>query len=162
MKTFFSVMENQLLSCKLEDKAKNSRIRDLPDSSSSSLHPQRLRDANDSQMLGPENSQFKQRKLTSRLSSTEVSSTMSVEDIAQRIAKELDEDSEHKEGFLRLEGQFSGDENYDLSSTFRTKESNRKTRVIKVFKQILKKCGYILAATVAVPLIAGKTVIPLI
>ena len=150
-------MENHLISSKFENKAKNSRIiRDFCDSSSSCLHPQSPQEANDSQIVGPENSQLKQRKLPSPLTSTEVSLTMSVEDIAQRIAKQLDGESEHNGVFLRLEGQFSGDESGDLNSTFRTKESNRRTRVIKVFKQVLKKCGYIVAATIAVPLIAGK------
>lgn len=153
-------MENHLISDKFEDKAKNSRIiRDFCDSSSSCLHPQSLREANDSQIVGPENSQLNQRKLPSPLTSTEVSLAMSVEVIAQRIAKQLDGENEHNGRFLRLEGQFSGNESGDLNSTFRTKESNRRTRVIKVLKQVLKKCGYIVAATIAVPLIAGKKVI---
>lgn len=147
---------NRHFSADSVDHPTNSGILPDLDSSSSSSQSQSVPDAYKCQMIGRKTSQPKRRELPPRLSSTEVSLTMSVEDIAQRIAGQLDGEHQRSGGFLRLKEQCTDDESCDSNSTSKTKESNTRAKILKIFKQVLKKCGCIVAASVAVPLIAGE------
>ena len=98
-------------------------------------------------------SKIKERGSPSRLSPTEV--TLHVKDFAKSISCQFETENEHRDRFLRLEEQLSEGDGYFRDGIFKTNDSNRRTRIITIFKQVLKKCGYVLAATVAVPLIAG-------
>ena len=149
-------MERHLPSTESQDTVKTSTIMGyLCDTNSSSLQP---RSPKHSTKLssGPRATQLKKRESPARLSPAKISLTMHVEDIAKSISSQLDSESECKGGFTRLEERFS-EVSFDFRNTiFKTEESDTRTKIVKIFKQVLKKCGYILAATVAVPLIAGK------
>ena len=92
----------------------------------SSLQAEGPGDLMDSRMFGPETAQHIQRKLQSPLSSREVSLTLSVEDVAQRITNQLNMETDYT-----------------------------RNRITKIVKQVLKKCGYVVLAAAAVPLITG-------
>ena len=137
----------------------NRAIRDLPEVKIS-LQPQVPRDSSESGLHVPESApkeHHERRELSSPLSSTEVSLTLSVEDLAQRIARQLDGKNENNAVFLRLEEQSTSDESDNSNNTlFNAKESQPRTRLSKIVKQVLRICGYAAAATIAIPLIAGK------
>ena len=93
------------------------------------------------------------------VSSDEVRIKVSVEDIAQRIASQLDGQNENSSTFLCLEGiTTDGDSDSSRRRIFSKKKSNWKARLSKIVQQALKMCGLAAVASIAVPLIAGKKI----
>ena len=91
------------------------------------------------------------------LSSDEVRLKMSVEDIAERIASQLDGQNENNATFLCLDGIITdGESDSSRCRIFSKKKSYWKARISKIVHQALKMCGLAAVASIAVPLIAGK------
>ena len=149
-------MEKKLPSTESKGVVKNDPARPLQlGNTCSSSQTRAPKNANKFHPCGPDKTpKIKERGSPSRLSPTEV--TLHVKDFAKSISCQFDTENEHRDGFLRLEEHLSERDCYFREGIFKTNDSNRRTRIITIFKQVLKKCGYVLAATVAVPLIAGE------
>lgn len=149
-------MEKKLPSTESKGVVKNgpARPQQLGDTCSSS-QTRDPKNANKFHSSGPNKTpKIKERGSPSRLSPTEV--TLHVKDFAKSISCQIDTENESRDGFLRLDEHLTEGDCYFRDGIFETNDSNRRTRIITIFKQVLKKCGYVLAATVAVPLIAGE------
>lgn len=149
-------MEKKLPSTESKGVVKNGPARPLQlGDACSSSQTRDPKNANKFHSSGPNKTpKIKERGSPSRLSPTEV--TLHVKDFAKSISCQIDTENEPRDGFLRLDEHLTEGDCYFRDGIFETNDSNRRTRIITIFKQVLKKCGYVLAATVAVPLIAGE------
>ncbi|KAJ7340478.1 hypothetical protein OS493_003228 [Desmophyllum pertusum] len=90
------------------------------------------------------------------LSSADVSLTLSDEDAENQACAELDRRNNINRLLLRIEEHLKGDESEDINlGLLHAEEPPPRNRIIEIAKQVLKACGYVLGAVVAVPLIAG-------
>lgn len=94
------------------------------------------------------------------LSSADVSLTLSDEDTENQACAELDRRNNINRLLLRIEEHLKGDESEDINlGLLHAEEPPPRNRIIEIVKGVLKACGYVLGAVVAVPLIAGKHLI---
>ena len=89
------------------------------------------------------------------LSSANISFTLGDDGNTENCASgQLDKENDPQRLFLHLEKELTRE---DLShGMLNTNESFSKNRIIEIVKRVLKTCGYVAAAVICVPLIAGK------
>ena len=89
------------------------------------------------------------------LSPTNISLTLAdAGDTEDCASGQLDKENDLERLFLRVEKELTREE---LSrGMINSNESRSRSRIIEIVKRVLKTCGYVVAAVIGVPLIAGK------
>ena len=89
------------------------------------------------------------------LSSADISLTLADAGDTENCASgQLDKENDLERLYLRVEKELARE---DLSrGMLNANESRSRSRIIEIVKRALKTCGYVIAAVIGVPLIAGK------
>lgn len=91
------------------------------------------------------------------LSTANISLTLGDSDDTENNAfGQLDKENDLQRLFLRVENELTRDD--FNGGLLNTNESRSRSRIIEIVKRVLKTCGYVVAALIGFPLIAGNLV----
>lgn len=91
------------------------------------------------------------------LSTANISLTLGDSDDTENNAfGQLDKENDLQRLFLRVENELTRDD--FNGGLLNTNESRSRSRIIEIVKRVLKTCGYVVAAVIGFPLIAGNLV----